>query len=41
MTQAVLACMGAEVFGETSSHEAMAAATACVDVAARLRGMWS
>jgi DNA helicase-2/ATP-dependent DNA helicase PcrA len=41
MTQAVLACMEAEVFGETASHEAIAVATASVDVAARLRGMWS
>jgi DNA helicase II / ATP-dependent DNA helicase PcrA len=41
MTQAVLACMEAQVFGETSSHEAIAAARASVDVAARLRGMWT
>jgi DNA helicase-2/ATP-dependent DNA helicase PcrA len=41
MTPAVLACMQAEVFGETSSHEVIAAARASVDVAARLRGMWS
>jgi DNA helicase-2/ATP-dependent DNA helicase PcrA len=41
MTQAVLACMEAGVFGETSSHEAIAAPRACVDVAARLRGMWT
>jgi len=41
MTRAVLACMEAEVFGETSSNEAIAAARTSVDVAARLRGMWS
>jgi DNA helicase-2/ATP-dependent DNA helicase PcrA len=41
MTSAVLACMEAEVFGETSSSEAIAPARTRVDVAARLRGMWS
>jgi ATP-dependent DNA helicase UvrD/PcrA len=41
MTRAVLACMEAEVFGEALPNEAIAAARSSVDVAARLRGMWS
>jgi DNA helicase-2/ATP-dependent DNA helicase PcrA len=41
MTRAVLACMEAEAFGETSPSETIAGASAGVDVAARLRGMWS
>jgi hypothetical protein len=41
MTRAVLACMEAEAFGEPSPGEAIAGASAGVDVAARLRGMWS
>jgi DNA helicase II / ATP-dependent DNA helicase PcrA len=41
MTRAVLACMEAEVFGETPPNEAIAAARSSMDVAARLRGMWS
>jgi DNA helicase II / ATP-dependent DNA helicase PcrA len=41
MTRAVLACMQAEVFGDTSPGEALVAAKGSVDVAARLRGMWS
>ena len=43
MTQAVLACMEAEVFGETASHEAIAgyAEGVASTSAARLRGMWT
>jgi DNA helicase-2/ATP-dependent DNA helicase PcrA len=42
MTRAVLACMEAEVFGDSSPNEAaIAAASSGVDIAARLRGMWS
>ncbi len=41
MTKAVLACMEPVAYGEMSSTEAIANGTAKVDVAARLRGMWS
>jgi DNA helicase-2/ATP-dependent DNA helicase PcrA len=41
MTQAVLACMEPVAFGEARGGEEAAAAGAAVDVAARLRGMWT
>jgi DNA helicase-2/ATP-dependent DNA helicase PcrA len=41
MTKAVLACMEAVAFGESPSKDDPAEARAAVDVAARLRGMWT
>jgi len=41
MTQAVLACLEPVTFGESFSEEDSAETHAVVDVAARLRGMWS
>jgi DNA helicase-2/ATP-dependent DNA helicase PcrA len=41
LTQAVLACMEPIAFGESSLKEELAETRAAVDVAARLRGMWS
>src|SRR5687768_10450383 len=41
MTQAVLACMEAVAWGETNQPEEILASKTKVDVAARLRGMWS
>jgi DNA helicase II / ATP-dependent DNA helicase PcrA len=41
MTQAVLACMAAVAWGETNPPEEILASKSKVDVAARLRGMWS
>jgi DNA helicase-2/ATP-dependent DNA helicase PcrA len=41
MTQAVLACMEQVAWGETSQSEEILASKSRVDVAARLRGMWS
>jgi DNA helicase-2/ATP-dependent DNA helicase PcrA len=41
MTQAVLACMEAVAWGETNQPEEILASKTKVDVAARLRRMWS
>ena len=41
MTQAVLACMEQVAWGETSQSVEILGSKSRVDVAARLRGMWS
>jgi len=41
MTKAVLACMEPVTFGESFLEEDSAETKGAVDVAARLRGMWS
>jgi DNA helicase-2/ATP-dependent DNA helicase PcrA len=41
MTQAVMACMAQVAWGETSQRDEILAAKSKVDVAGRLRGMWS
>jgi hypothetical protein len=41
VTAAVMACMEQVAWGETNQRDEVLAAKSRVDVAARLRGMWS